>query len=252
MNIPKYILMPMLLELLLGAPACVQAQTAPAVVTISSKKNPGNLAYSKFYSVQERLASYVPPEPRHIDMRLRIAFTGLSELERDDFAPTDSTIAIVGANFEQPVAVAQGGYFMLPKLEPAQSRDGEIMFNGQTRRGYIEVAWFVRVGATGRLAYRDFDEALREQRAVRRSIFWFDRSLAEERKNEFDAIKACFRDADARILIAAVAIASQVRGHCRLLPFDSALAQANPPIEFVGHLDALTLENSKKFLQTLQ
>lgn len=252
MNINRYILMPVLFKLLSSAAGSVQAQTAPAVVTISSKKNPGNLVYSSFYSVQERLASYVPPEPRHIDMRLRIAFTGLSELERDAFAPTDSTIAIVGAHFERPLSVAHGGYFMLPKLEPEQSRDGEIMFNGQTRRGYIEVAWLVRVAATGQLAYRDFDEALREQTSVRRSIFWFDRSLAEERRNTFDAIKACFQEPDARILIDGAPVASQVRGYCHLLPFDSKLAQANPPIDFVGRLDALTLENSKKFLQTLQ
>lgn len=217
-------------------------EAPPAPIFINARINPGNLPYADFYATQQLLRSYLPAEPRVIDLRLRLSFTELAGEQRDEYAAGDWGVAIVGDTVDHTVAMAKGGYFLLPDLPRAVDEHATVMFKTQTRKNYVEAAWMLKVGPGNTLAYADFARALDEVAALQKKIPWYRPELRDERLARFDALKACFADAGGRMEIDGKPVPTTRRGRCALLRFDPAQAGKHASaIAFVGKLENLSL-----------
>lgn len=232
------------------APALAQGQATPAMkelapVTIHRTKNPGDLRYAGFLSVWRFLTSILPPEPRVLDLRYRLSFTGMPGPERDAYAPGTWAVAIVGDSFDRTIAVERGGYFVLPELDQALKENATIMFNAQTRRNTLDLAWKFRIGEGQTLSYADFARAFTEARSVQERISEHQIHLREEKNARFDGLKACFHPGEGRIDIDGQAVATTRSGSCQVLLFDPAMAKdGQARIRFVGPLDTVTLHET--------
>lgn len=216
-------------------------------IRISRMKNPGDLPYVGFRQSLNRLASYLPPEPRVLDIRSRLSFTELSELERDSFLADTWAVAIVGNTFDHTIDVERGGYFVLPELEQAVREEATIMFNARTRKNYLGIAWKFRIAEGQTLSYRDFARAFEEVAAVQTKIPWHRISLRDERLARFDGLKACFHPDGGRIDIDGQPAPTTSIGSCQVLRFAPEMAgKGNPTIRFVGPLDIVTLHEAGK------
>lgn len=214
-------------------------------IQVKRTKNPGDLPYLNFKKTIDRLASYLPPEPRVLDMRLRLSFTDLSESARDAYRPDTWAVAIVGDTLDHTIDVERGGYFLLPELDQAIKEKATIMFNARTRKNYLKVAWKVRIAEGQVLSYTDFSRAFDEVADVQKKIPWHHISLYEERLARFDGLKACFHTDGGRIDIDGQPAPTVDTGSCRVLKFDPAMAsKGNPRISFVGSLDIVTLHEA--------
>jgi len=228
-----------------GQAAGKDALTELAPVTINRVRNPGDLPYAGFLQSIRHLQSYLPPEPRVLDLRLRLSFTGLGEAERDAYLPDTWAVAIVGDTFDHPVAVERGGYFLLPELPQAANEGATIMFNAQTRKDYMQVAWKFRVAPGQLLAYADFAKAFDEVAFVQKNIPLYRINLRDERLARFDGLKACFHPGGGRIEIDGQPAPTTNVGACSVLRFDPAIAKAGQArIAFVGPLDTVTLHET--------
>lgn len=224
-------------ELEAGAPQAL------APVEIRSKKNPGDLPYKQFYNIQAFVQSLMPPEPRVIDLTLRVAFTGLGEAEQDSFLPGAWSVAIVGDTTDHTVPVERGGYFILPDLPQAADEKATIMFNAQTRKGYVGAGWKLRLAEGNTLPYTAFAQAFDEVKSVQKKIPWYRYGLRDERAARFDALKACFGSGGGGIEIDGLPVPTQTRGACKMLKFDAGRAASKSSvIAFVGKLDNVTLD----------
>jgi hypothetical protein len=217
-----------------------------APVTIHRTKNPGDLRYVGFLSVWRFLHSILPPEPRVLDVRYRLSFTALSGPDRDSYRPEAWAVAIVGDSFDRPIEVERGGYFVLPELEQAIRENATIMFNAQTRRNTLDLAWKFRIGQGQTLSYADFARAFVEVGAVQKRISEHQLHLREEKNARFDGLKACFHPGEGRIEIDAKPAATTRTGSCQVLKFDPAMASGQARIAFVGPLDTVTLHEIDK------
>ena len=218
-------------------------QLAP--VEIKRAKNPGDLPYTHFLESQTRLQSYLPPEPRVIDMRLRLSFTGIAGPARDDYLPDTWAVAIVGDTVDHTIAVNRGGYFVLPDLPEAARENATIMFNTQTRKNQLKVAWKLRIGEGQVLSYADFSRAFDEVKAVQDKIPVYRISMRDERTARFDGLRACFVAVAGRIEVDGRPAATSAEGSCQVLKFDPALAGAGEArIAFIGALDTVTLNET--------
>jgi len=225
-----------------AAPAVPVPVPVPVPVIINARINPGNLPYADFYAIQQLLLSYLPAEPRVIDLRLRLSFTELAGAQRDDYAPGEWSVAIVGDTVDHTVPVAKGGYFLLPDLPLAASEHATIMFKSQTRKNYLDAAWMLKPGPDNTLAYADFAKAMAEVAALQKKIPWYRPGLRDERLARFDALKACFSDSGGRMEIDGKPARTTQRGRCALLRFDPAQADnGHASIAFVGKLENLSL-----------
>jgi len=233
-----------------AAGAFAQDTGAPAVrelspVTIHRTKNPGDLRYAGFLSVWRFLQSILPPEPRVLEPRYRLSFTGLSGPERDDYRPGTWAVAIVGDSFDHPIEVERGGYFVLPELPQALKENATIMFNAQTRKNYLDLAWKFRIGQDQALSYADFAQAFTEVAAVQNRISVLQIHLRDEKNARFDGLKACFDKGQGRIDIDGQPAATTKAGSCQVLKFDPAVARSSQArIAFVGPLDSVTLHET--------
>jgi hypothetical protein len=223
-------------------PEPVAAQTL-APVEIRSKKNPGDLPYKGFYNIQAFVQSLMPPEPRAIDLTLRVAFTGLNEAEQDNYLPGGWSVAVVGDTVDQTVKVERGGYFILPDLPQAANERATIMFNAQTRKGYVGAGWKLRLAEGKTLPYTAFAQAFDEVKSVQKKIPWYRYGLREERAARYDALKACFGSGGGDIEIDGQPVPTQTRGACKMLKFDAGRAASKSSvIAFVGQLENVTLD----------
>ncbi len=211
-----------------------------STIKVNRTKNPGDLPYDDFLASIKLLQSLLPPGPRVLDMKLRLSFTGLSESERDAYLPDTWAVAIVGETLDHTIDVERGGYFLLPELEQAAKEKATIMFNAQTRKNSLQVAWKFRIPEERTLSYADFAAAFDEVAAVQKNIPWYRISLREERIARFDGLKACFHPGAGRIEIDGQPAASTTVGTCQVLKFDRAQAKA-ASIVFVGPLHIVTL-----------
>ena len=178
------------------------------------------------------------PEPRVIDMRLRVMFSGLSLTERYDFLPPNWGVAVVGKTVDETIPMARGGYFLLPDLPIARSENATLMFKTQTVEKYIGSTWSVRAREGNLLPYREFARAIDEFNSVKGKVRWYQRQLAEFRAITFNGLRACFVNPEEAVLMnGAVA-----RGRCWFLKFDASIANADASLGFVGELESLTLK----------
>ncbi|MBQ5940267.1 MULTISPECIES: hypothetical protein [unclassified Massilia] len=216
-------------------------------VEINSKKNPGNVPYATFLKHQAFLQSLLPPEPRVIDLRLRLSFTGITGPARDTYLPDSWAVAIVGETQDQTIPVDRGGYFLLPNNEQAAREQATLMFNTQTRKGYVNVAWKLRLREGQMLPYADFAKAFDEVKRVQQQIPWYRISMYDERVARFDGLKACFFTGEGRIEIGGQPAAARTEGMCQVIRFDPALAGVDRnDIAFIGQLDTVTLHDAAR------
>lgn len=219
------------------------ATAEAATIEIKSKKNPGDLPYKGFLSQQADLLSYMPPEPLAIDMRLRVSFTSMDDTERDIYLPHTWSVAIVGDTVDHQVPVSRGGYFLLPRLAQAVSERATIMFNTQTRKNWLDVAWMVRLKEDNTLPYADFAKALEQVRYTQDKMPWYRASFRYEKKVRFDALKACFTSGGGDILVDGQPANTVSRGPCKLLRFVSAKASVpGSAIALLGPVANVTLD----------
>lgn len=229
----------------------VAAQTVPPAAASplagATRVNTGSLPYRPSFDMQELLTSYQPPEPRIIDLTLRLAPREPDDLE-PDAGQTDSLIAtIVGDTLNHPIAISRSGYFLLPYLEWARQERATIAFNLPTLSNQLQTAWTIRLGPEQTLAYADFGRALDEMKYVQKNIPWYRFSLRQVRTSTQDGLKACFDNGDGRIEIDGQAVATTIEGGCQVLAFDPALAaRGAATIAFVGLLDTVTLHDAVK------
>lgn len=224
-----------------GPPAGLQLDEQ-APVEIHRKINLGDLPYRPFFGIQTYLQSLLPPEPRSIDLLGRVDFVAKSAVEKDLFAPDSWAVAVVGDEIDQVVPVRRGGYFLLPEVKLGMLELGTIMFNTQTRKGKMSVAWRVRIPSTQTLSYADFAKALEEVALVQRQIPAYRYDLREIRRHGHNALRACFLDAAGRIEVDGRPVATIPDGACQVLKYDPAAARAGKArIAFAGKLDIVTL-----------
>ena len=232
--------------------AAIPAQAAArlddqAPVHVHRKTNLGDLPYKPFFLIQTYLQSLLPPEPRMIELLGRVEFVAKSEVEKDMFAPDSWAVAVVGDELDQVVPVRRGGYFLLPKVKLGMLELGTIMFNTQTRKGKMSVAWKLRVPPTQTLAYADFAKALEEVAAVQRRIPTYRYDLREIRRHGHNALRACFVSGPGRIEVDGRPVPTIPDGACQVLKHDPAAARAGTAqIAFVGKLDIVTLKEVVK------
>lgn len=212
-----------------------------APVHVHRKTNRGDLPYKPFFLIQTYLQSLLPPEPRAIDLLGRVEFIAKSEAEKDVFAPDSWAVAIVGDELDQVVPVRRGGYFLLPKVKLGMLELGTIMFNTQTQKGKMSVAWKVRVPSTQTLSYAEFAKALEEVAFVQRQIPTYRYDLREIRRHGHNALRACFLEGPGHVEIGGQPVPTIPDGACRVMKYDPAHA-GTAQIAFVGKLDIVTLK----------
>ena len=230
-----------------AAPAPAQEQQAPAPtelspVEINSKKNAGDVPYKTFYGMQALLQSFQPPEPRVIDLRLRLDFAGADAAARDAYLPDTWAVAVVGDTVDQVVPVSRGGYFVLPELKQAAEEKATIMFNTQTRKGRIDTAWKLRIAEGQTLSYASFAQAFEDVKFVQRQIPWYRLGLRGVRIVGYDGLRACFLPEGGRIEVDGKPAATTTDGGCQVLKYDPSATRASEArIAFIGPLDTVTL-----------
>lgn len=214
-----------------------------APVNIHRKTNRGDLPYKPFFLIQTYLQSLLPQEPRAIDLLGRVQFVAKSEVEKDLFAPESWAVAVVGNELDQVIPVHRGGYFLLPEVKLGLLELGTIMFNTQTQKGKMSVAWKVRIPDTQTLPYAQFAKALEEVAFVQGQIPTYRYDLREIRRHGHNALRACFLNGPGRIEVDGRPAPTIPDGACQVLKHDPAVARAGKvQITFVGKLDIVTLK----------
>lgn len=251
--------MPVLLRLLflsLPALACAsapaqEATPAPAAIKVVARKNPGDIPYRGFLRMQRRLLSKLPPEPRKLDIMLRISFTELPGPGQDEYLPQSWAVSVVGDSVDETVQVRRGGYFLLPELKQAEEEDATIMFKEQSRKGWLDIGWVVRTGEGQRLRYAELGQAMAELRTIQKEISMFDLGLRAEKYGKYDTLKACFLEPGGQLRINGKPAADAAIGNCALLRVDPSRAATGDEIEFAGQLDIVTLVEGRQYASIL-
>jgi len=223
------------------------AQDAPqpgaSPLVTNARINNGGLPYRTSFDMQEVLTSFQPPEPRTIDLTLRMAFAHANDLAPDAAPSATLQATIVGDSMRHPIAISRGGYFLLPYLDWARQERATIVFNAPSLTNQLETAWTIRLAAGQTLSYADFGRALDEMKTVQKNIPWYRFGLRQVRTSKQDGLKACFAGQDGRIEIDGQPAATALEDGCQVLAFDPALATRAGTIAFVGTLDSITLHD---------
>lgn len=236
---------------LLGWESAGAAPDRPGSQNAARKKSPGDLSYRTAWRMQRRVEAMLPKEARLISPTLRLSLTGMGEAERAEFLPPDWGVAIVGKTVDTVVPMRRGGYFAVPELPQAQARseDAIVMFNSQMKKNWLAVGWHVNVPEGGRLAYRQFGQALAELKTAQDDMPWWDIVARAEKHARFNAIRACFADQHGKILVGGTPAGVKLSPHCSLLAFDERELKDDPAIDFAGQLEFVTLDNSDNYPQ---
>lgn len=210
--------------------------------------NPGDLPYRPIARVFGRLVTLLPAA-RGVDPVLQMSFKALTPPEQDAFLKPTWNVAIVSGHAELDLPVLRGGYFQLPAdaAAGAIADDARLRFNSPTRKNIVHVVWKLRLRDPTRLAYADFARALQDVQAVQSAIPWYSIELRAEKRERFNALKACFSDADGAILVDGKAVAAIASANCRIYPFDAALAASGAQIEFAGAPQIVVLDNTARY-----
>lgn len=231
--------------LTLGA---VDAQETPqpgaSPLAAGARMNGGSVPYRTSFDMQELLTSFQPPEPRIIDLTLRMAFADADDLAPDAAPSAPLQATIVGDSMNHPIAISRRGFFLLPYLDWARQERATIVFNAPSLTNQLQTAWTIRLAPGQTLSYADFDRALGEMKTVQKNIPWYRFGLRQVRKSKQDGLKACFAVRDGRIEIDGQPAATTPEDGCQVLAFDPALAERGAAtIAFVGTLDSVTLHD---------
>jgi hypothetical protein len=242
-----------LLLLALACPPVLHAAEAgpeePPSLTAVRKKHPGDLSYRTVWRMQKRVDSLKPRQARLISPSLRLSVKGMAPQEQAEFLPSDWGVAVVGKTLDTVLPMQRGGYFALPLLPQAQVRgeDAFVTFNTPARRNMLDVGWLVAIPGGGRMAYKEFGQALEELRSAQHGMPWWDIIARADKQARFDALRACFTNGAGKILVGGALAGTKVSAHCSLLPFDPSQMALDPSIAFDGELDFVTLDNSANY-----
>jgi hypothetical protein len=208
---------------------------------IVARKNPGNVRYRSFINAQQRLDSYLAPEPRLVEWYYRVSFTELPRKERDNYEPQSWAVSIVGDTVDETVPVSRGGYFLLPVNTTAYKEDATIMFREQTRKLSLDMVWALRVGQDQRISYADLGKAMEELKGVQSRIPASELGLRVPKNVVVNGLQACFRDSSGRVRVADKDLRTTRYGNCYGVEYDPARAAAGDSIEFSGPLEVVAL-----------
>ncbi len=230
-------------------PAASVAFAGPEQAAQLHKKQPGDLSYETLWRMQKRVASMLPKNGEMLTPVLQLAVGGSSKRERNEFLPSSWAIAIKGRTVDTVLPMRRGGFFEIPALPQAQVRSEAafVRFNTRNRKKWFEVAWQLAVPSDGTLRYGQLARAFDELKVAQRDMPWWDIMLIDEKNARFDAVRACFATVGGAILVSGTAAGSAVSPHCALLPFNAAQAAANAPVQFVGALESVTLDNTSHY-----
>ena len=238
-----------------GAPAAAAPlELAPGATPgtgplVPRTKKAGDISYRTLWRMQKRVESMRPKTATLISPVLRLSASGMGEFERTEFKPDSWSVAIVGKTVDELVPMRRGGYFALPSLPQAQVRneDAIVMFNSKARKNWFDVGWHVNVPPSGSLSYMQFGQALTELKQAQSAMPWWDIMAMAEKNARFDAIRACFKSDQGKILLAGAQAGQKLTAHCTLLAFDPTRLNDNPAIAFAGGLDFVTLDNTANY-----
>jgi hypothetical protein len=219
--------------------------SASETVVIKKKPNEGDLRYPV---VAESLSKFAQMfhTPRVIDFVQQMSLVDLSPREQDAFLMPTWNVAIVSDEAELDLPVIRGGYFSLPLEQPRELRNATIMFNAQTRKRYLNTAWTIRT-PNDHLRYKDFAQAFEDVRTVQKQIPWYSLVLRTEKRDQFNALKACFPTSDGTIQVDGKDVASITSANCKIYAFDPSLASSEAAISFAPHPEIVVLENTARY-----
>lgn len=186
--------------LLSSASLAQETGEPPKEIKVGARKNPGNVAYRFFIEGQRFLRSYLPPEPRMLDVSYRISFTELPEAAQDAYEPAGWAISVVGDTVDEAVPVRRGGYFEIPEIPQAEKEGATLMFKEQSKRRAVGVSWIVRVRPDQRFAYADFGKTMAEIHTAQKTMPFYRLRTRSVKYAKYDGIKACFRDAGGAVI----------------------------------------------------
>jgi hypothetical protein len=230
-------------------PLMAQNAAAPSqdTIEIRSRTNKGDLPYRGFYRAWSSLQTFLPPAPRAIDPIFQMSFSELDVQQQDGYLMPSWNVSIVGDAVDIDVPVLRGGYFLLPPDEKGLAADASIMFNSQTRKNFLAVAWRLPLTTDNSLSYRDFARSFKEVAAVQAKIPWYSLAFAAEKRARFDALKACFAQDDGDVLVAGTPVPTIRSANCRIYRFDPALASTDAAISVRGTVEIVVLEDSERY-----
>lgn len=216
-------------------------------IVVKSRINQGTLRYRAFYKGFGRLLAILPPAPRFIEPVYQMSFTELPPEQEDGFLKPTWNVAIVDQETDIDVPMIRGGYFVLPALEGKVSKDASILFNSQTRKNFLRIAWKLRLRTSQSLAYADITRALQEVNEVQKKIPWYSIELRAEKHAKFDAIKACFAEDKGELRLDDQPLVAIHSANCRIYRLGVEPASAASEITFSLAPEIVVLEDSSRY-----
>jgi hypothetical protein len=229
---------------LLTGNVAMAAPESTVVVKVSGKV--ADLPYRYYLEVQHKLRSYLPPEPRLVDLWFRVGYPALSESERDAYMPRNWAISIYSDSVDVAVPMRRGAYFSLPEIQTAYDEHGQIMLN-DVERPWLGIWWTLRVPSSQRMAYADIRNARKQIAGIQRKLSAFSPPLKKVRNEPYDGIKACFHDGTGTIRVGGKPYSDANEGRCKVLFDDPALELGETSIEFSGPLDIVSFIDRRHY-----
>jgi len=224
-----------------------EAPTDEHRIVVQSRINQGTLRYHAFYKAFGRVLALLPPAPRIIEPVYQMSFTELPPEQEDSFLKPTWNVAIVDQETDIDVPMIRGGYFVLPALEDKLAKDASILFNSQTRKNFLRIAWKLRLRTSQSLAYADIMRALQEVNEVQKKIPWYSLELRTEKRARFDAVKACFAEDNGELRLDDQPLAVIHSAHCRIYKLGVQSAKAASEMTFSPAPDIVVLEDSGRY-----
>ncbi len=224
-------------------------------ILVTSKINKGDLPYRSFYNLLVRLRALLPPAPRIIEPVYQMSFSHVPIEEEDNFLKPSWNVAIVGTDTDIELPMIRGGYFDLPEpgdkvaKDAKDAKDASIMFNSQTQKNFLRVAYTTRLRPNHALGFTDMKRALFEVSEVQKKIPWYTLGFRAEKYAKFDAIKACFAADDGELRLDGEVLDTIHSARCRIYKIDPQLIDTNREVNFSPAPEIVVLEDSARYLR---
>ncbi|WP_332848452.1 hypothetical protein [Massilia sp. S19_KUP03_FR1] len=217
-------------------------------VVVESKINKGDLPYRSLYKMYQRLLSFMPPPPRIIEPVNQLSFTDLPIKDEDNFLKLSWNVAIVGTDTDIDIPTLRGGYFTFPAYGDKLAKDANLMFNSQTKKNFLRVAWKMPLHPNQALGFAEMKQALHEVREVQKNIPWYSIGWRPEKYARFDAIKACFAEDNGELRLDGEALNTIHSARCRIYKIDPRLIDTTREVNFSPAPEIVVLEDSARYL----
>lgn len=222
----------------------VQAQEPAHTVKVEAAKKHGEVAYRAFHRGQQMMRSWQQPEPRLLDFWYRASYADMAPADVESYLPDAWGVSILSASIDQVVPMRRGGYFHLPELPQALKEDAVVLFREPNRRGRLEIAWLLRVGSGRKMSYGTLARALEEIRGVQARASVLSPRFWQFKYYRYDAVQACFLDADGAILVDGQPVVDDTVGNCKRIRIDPGRFASEAQVEFAGAFDSAAVVGS--------